>query len=486
MHYSIGVAAIVLFFSFLHIPLATCEGNEKPYRKSFINPYPKFRAYRDDGDPGEPLFLTPLIKQNKTEEARKKSAVVGMTQFKSVKSYSGYLTVDAHYNSNLFFWYFPAEVDPATAPVVLWLQGGPGASSLFGLFTENGPFEFEGDKIKLREYRWNKKLNLIFIDNPVGTGFSFTDDEAGYSRNERQVGHNLYEAMTQIFELFDFSKTKGFYVTGESYGGKYVPALAYYTYNAQKNSTDKKIPLKGIAMGNGFTDPEHQTNYGDYLYQLGLIDANGRQQFHEMEKKGVDCIHKRDMICAFDVFDQLIDMDETSYGSLFKNLTGLSQYFNYIGPKHDNAEAKMGEFLQSSLTRRAIHVGNKTFHDLEGENKVEEFLKMDVMDSVAPWVAELLDAKLPVLVYNGQLDIIVAYPLTLNYLQKLKFNAAADYKTANREIWWVDGEIAGYKKKAGSLTEVLVRDAGHMAPMDQPKWVFDLISNFTDTNNSVS
>lgn len=479
MHYSIVIA--LLLFAILHIPSTTSE--PKPYRKSFINPYPRFKAYHDDGDPGEPLFLTPLIKKNK-EEALKKAKVVDLSLFKNINSYSGYLTVNEKTNSNLFFWYFPAEHDPEHAPVVLWLQGGPGASSLFGLFTENGPFQFDGKKIKIRDYRWNKKLNLIYIDNPVGTGFSFADDEAGYSRNERQVGQNLYEAMKQIFTLFDFSKTKGFYVTGESYGGKYVPALAYTIYHAQRNiPIDKRqIPLKGMAIGNGLSDPEHQMNYGDYLYQLGLIDLNGRKQFHDAEKKGIDCIHKRDMNCAFDVFDSLINMDQTSYGSLFRNLTGFDTYFNYLVTKPDNGDAVMGEFLQSALTRRAIHVGNKTFHDLEGENKVEEHLKQDVMDSVAPWVAELLDSdELKVWIYNGQLDIIVAYPLTLNYLQKLKFKKAEEYKNAKREIWCVDGEVAGYKKQAGKLTELLVRDAGHMAPSDQPKWVFDLISEFTET-----
>lgn len=479
MHYFIVVS--LLLFAIVHIPSIFAE-EQKPYRKSFVNPYPRFKIYQDDDDPGEPLFLTPLIKKHMKEEALKK-AEVHMSAFRNITSYSGYLTVDEHTNSNLFFWYFPAENNSAEAPVVLWLQGGPGASSLFGLFTENGPFQFDGDKLKIREYRWNRKLNLIYIDNPVGTGFSFADDEAGYSRNEKQVGHNLYEAMKQIFTLFDFSKTKGFYVTGESYGGKYVPALAYYTYHAQNKPTeDVRIPLKGMAIGNGLSDPVNQMNYGDYLYQLGLIDYNGRKQFEEAEKKGIDCIHKHDMNCAFDVFDELINMDQTSYGSLFRNLTGYDTYFNYLVTKPDNADAEMGHFLQSSLTRRAIHVGNKTFHDLEGENKVEKYLKEDVMDSVAPWVADLLNNNLTVWIYNGQLDIIVAYPLTMNYLHKLKFNAAKEYKNASREIWWVDGEIAGYKKQAGTLTELLVRDAGHMAPSDQPKWVFDLISNFTDTN----
>lgn len=94
-----------------------------------------------------------------------------------------------------------------------------------------------------------------------------------------------------------------------------------------------------------------------------------------------------------------------------------------------------------------------------GENKVENHLKLDVMDSVASWVAELL-SYYPILIYNGQLDIIVAYPLTENYLKHLNFTGAAQYKGAPRYIWRVENEIAGYAKHGGNLTEVIVRNAG--------------------------
>lgn len=219
--------------------------------------------------------------------------------------------------------------------------------------------------------------------------------------------------------------------------------------------------------------------YGDYLFQLGLIDTNGLNTFHAAEKEGSECIKKRDMQCAFNVFDRLINMDDSPDGSIFKNLTGFDNYFNYLKPKDDIGNDILGNFLQSSATRRAIHVGNNTFHDLSGqENKVEQHLKLDVMDSVAPWISELLK-HYRVCIYNGQLDIIVAYPLTVNYLQQLKFDGDDDYKKAPRYIWKVDGEIAGYAKETHNIVEVLVRNAGHMAPGDQPKWVMDMLLRLT-------
>uniref|UniRef100_U5EN01 Carboxypeptidase n=1 Tax=Corethrella appendiculata TaxID=1370023 RepID=U5EN01_9DIPT len=445
---------------------------------SFINPYPRYQAKYPTDDVGEALFLTPYIEQGKIEEGQR-AAKVSHPQLSSIApSYTGYLTVNKTYNSNLFFWYIPAHSSPDDAPVVLWLQGGPGASSLFGLFTENGPYMITAkEKIAARKYSWHSNHHLIYIDNPVGTGFSFTDNDKGYSTTEVDVGLSLHEALKQFFTLFPKLQANKFYVTGESYAGKYVPSVAH-TIHKHNGNSKVKINLQGIAIGNGLSDPLHQLKYGDYLYQLGLIDVRGRDLFHEYEKKGADYIKVRDFAHAFEVFDELINMDQLPSGSFFKNMTGFDTYFNYLNPKGDDSDKFLGDLLQSADVRRAIHVGNNTWHDLEGENKVEEHLKLDVMDSVAPYVSELLE-HYRVCIYNGQLDIIVAYPLTLSYLQKLNFKDKEIYKKAPRYIWRVDGEIAGYAKEAGNLVEVLVRNAGHMVPHDQPQWALDLIMRLT-------
>ncbi len=94
----------------------------------------------------------------------------------------------------MFFWFFPAQNgNTADTPIMLWLQGGPGASSLFALFTEIGPIYIDANEnIQLREVTWNKNYHLIFIDNPVGTGFSFTSDLKGYARSQYDVANVLH------------------------------------------------------------------------------------------------------------------------------------------------------------------------------------------------------------------------------------------------------------------------------------------------------
>lgn len=460
----------------LHFLLTICAGICISNSTAFINIYPKIKQQplSKNADPGSPLILTPLIKAGRIKEAQT-AASVSLDEFRNTPSYSGYFTVNEQYYSNLFFWYFPATVDPQNAPVVLWLQGGPGATSLFGLFGENGPFEVKSEKMVLRKYSWSIGHNLIYIDNPVGVGYSFT--EGGFSTNESVIGENLYRALVQFFQLFPDLQKNEFYVTGESYGGKYAPAVSYAIYK-NNPSADVVINLQGLALGNGFTDPINQLNYADYLYQIGLVDLNSQKILQDAQKKGINFIKHKKWIEAFKLFDELLDGDLSGYPSLFKNITGFSNYYNYLISNDSTAGFEfLGKYIQSDRVRKAIHVGTIPFKG--GENPVVELnLIEDIMQSVAPWVSELLN-NYKVLVYNGQLDIIVAYPLTLGFLQNLDFSAADEYKRAERHQWWVDGDIAGYVKQAGNLTEVLVRNAGHMVPRDQPKWAFDLITRFT-------
>ncbi|XP_016411829.1 probable serine carboxypeptidase CPVL [Sinocyclocheilus rhinocerous] len=206
-------------------------------------------------DPGKPLMLTPYLEEGKIEEAKKLS-LVGPLPGANVKSYSGYLTVNKTYNSNLFFWFFPAQERPETAPVLLWLQGGPGGTSMFGLFVEHGPyFVHKNLTLGYRDFPWTSRYSVLYIDNPVGTGWSFTEDDRGFAQNQDDVGRDLYSALIQFFQIFSEFQSNPFYATGESYAGKYVPAIGYYIHK-NNPSAKVKINFKGVAIGDGLCDPE--------------------------------------------------------------------------------------------------------------------------------------------------------------------------------------------------------------------------------------
>jgi len=442
------------------------------------NVYPKIRDYKIQGgdDPGLPLILTPLIQAGKIKEAQ---AACAMTPMKSnITSFAGFLTVDLTYNSNLFFMFFPAFKNNETAPVILWLQGGPGATSLYGLFAENGPFSIKKKHgLKLRPYTWVQDHNVIYIDNPVGTGFSFTSSDQGYDRNLDQVAGHLYSAIYQIFQLFPQFRKNDFFVTGESYAGKYIPAVSYAIHFGNQKPRALKINLKGFAIGNGLCDPEHMMQYGDYLYQIGLLDSNGRDLFHIKEQDIIRSIQQKKWRDAFNKFDALLNGDLTNGTSIFKTLTGYNFYFNYLYNQDYSTYGDMGRYLSQLNTKKNFHVGNATFH--VDATKVEKYLLEDVMQSVKPKIEFLLNTNYKVLIYSGQLDIIVAFPLTENFVDALSWNGATDYKVAPRKQWFVGEELAGYSRQARNLNVLLVRNAGHMVPMDQPKWSVDFITRFT-------
>jgi vitellogenic carboxypeptidase-like protein len=229
---------------------------------------------KDPGDPGEPLFLTKYIEEGKIAEAHELSEVKGIG---GIPSYSGFFTVNKDYNSNMFFWFFPAQNGNKEAPVLLWLQGGPGGSSLFGLFVENGPFYVTKDaQIMKRAVTWNSEYAMLYIDNPVGTGFSFTDNDSGYSTDEIQVASNLFNCLEQFFTVFAEYQKNEFYISGESYAGKYVPATAYHIHLANMEpSTKIKLNLKGILVGDGWTDPVNMVaSYAPLMMQYGIVCEN--------------------------------------------------------------------------------------------------------------------------------------------------------------------------------------------------------------------
>lgn len=347
---------------------------------------------------------------------------------------------------------------------------------MFGLFLEHGPFYVTQNKtLKMRKYSWNMAHNMLYIDNPVGAGFSFTKDKRGYVRNETEVGRDLLVALQQFFKLFPELQSNAFFLTGESYGGKYVPAIGH-AIMLHNDKSELKINLQGLAIGNGLCDPINQGDYGAMLYQIGLLDTDGRKMFEKYETKAREFIKANKFDEAYEIFDLLLSSDLQNVPPLFKNLTGYDNYFNYYYPVDPNNAEYFSEWIQQADIRKAIHVGNNSFH---AEDKtVMKMLKTDVMQTIAPWIVELLQ-RYRILFYNGQFDIIVAYVLTENFLKELKWPGADKYKNAQRHQWWVDKELAGYTKSAGKLTEAIVRNAGHMVPADQPKWALDLITRFT-------
>ena len=197
-------------------------------------PQSKGRGASVTGQDARLNIVTPLLRAGRHAEARKNSRV-HLPNWNATELYSGFFTIDDATNSNTYFMFSTARSGRQNAPVILWLNGGPGASSLLGFYDELGPFGIN-EKMELvpREVGWNLDAHLVALDNPLGVGFSHTDSRERMATNQTTVGADLYTALDQFFQLFPQFRGNAFYATGESYAGKYIPAVAYTIHERNK------------------------------------------------------------------------------------------------------------------------------------------------------------------------------------------------------------------------------------------------------------
>ncbi|KAJ3783316.1 alpha/beta-hydrolase [Lentinula aff. detonsa] len=173
------------------------------------------------------------------------------------RNFAGNIGVNrvGHPNNTLWFWAFEKEEGSITVgagerenePWLIWLNGGPGSSSLVGLMTENGPLQVTGDySIVENEFSWNKLADAFWVDQPVGTGFS-TSDAAGYVDSEDQLGQDFVGFLTNLVKVFPSLATRPFYLTGESYAGTFIP----YITKAIFSTPNPPVNLRKISIGDG-------------------------------------------------------------------------------------------------------------------------------------------------------------------------------------------------------------------------------------------
>ena len=160
-----------------------------------------------------------------------------------VNQYSGYISVGTNMVSNssffqgrtrlmcsqnMWFWFFESRKSPSMAPLALWLNGGPGCSSMIGLFQENGPCTFNnvsGSIPVLNPYSWNNYANMLYVDQPIGTGFSFGTDDVNSTVTAAPFVWKLLQAFYAQFPKYE---NRHFGLFTESYGGHYGPEFAFY------------------------------------------------------------------------------------------------------------------------------------------------------------------------------------------------------------------------------------------------------------------
>eukprot|EP00667_Euglena_gracilis_P007963 EG_transcript_8058 len=423
------------------------------------------------------------------------------------KSYSGYLPV-ADDTKHLFYWYHEAAKTPHDAPWVLWLNGGPGCSSLGGMFVEHGPFVVDAQlNVTFNPYSWNTVANILYLEQPAGVGFSYpalkrTDDAI--------TAHDSYEALREFLDRHPELRGRPFYLSGESYAGHYVPNLV----RTILDGPDRRFNLKGFLVGNAYTDwhldcsanvpfAHFHALSSPEQYVAAMVACGGDTARCYWPKPGVPC--PPDCLAAvaaatanvvdgsidgYDIYsdvcptpDQRRSPSQSSVlqrerqGRLRQAVANGPQSLRgtTISPVFDTCiDVYTERYLNLPEVQRAIHVRPDT---IPGKRWVDcglagyDFNYESVLPLYRNWTAA---GKLNILVYSGDIDFVVSFMGSQAWIKSLNL----PIRTPWQRWYGADRQVAGYYTEYEGLTFLTVKGAGHMVPKDRPLHALNLFASY--------
>jgi len=467
------------------------------------------------------------------------------------KHYAGHLPASDDGDKKLFYWMFEPDdsiggvggsTKPGDIPLLIWLNGGPGCSSMDGLFLENGPFRLmpptsksvdgsggDGWNIDINPHSWHTApAYVLYIDQPVGTGLSFTKRKQ-YCKNDLEINIDFHYFLQTFLTVYaDFfltdvdnndttntmrrTMTRPLYFSGESHAGHYIPSMMDYILERNDDDTNDArtkitIDLGGAAIGNGWINPYYQYEASEYAYGIGLIDATQRQAFSASEES----CHKK-------LLDGKLNSRECMnlIGSIVQNSYGVGstvQVNSYDTRKaefaktarlfpmgHTDVEAYLGGSRRGTGYSGGMQVEYKdVLHALHAEESIAVGQKykectdppyyalahQDGLGVVEELVRVLEHPRRPrMLIFNGMADLVCHHLGNERVLLNLPWRSKEKWIVADRYAWFaedggkVDGSPAGFMKEFENLMFLKVRDSGHMVPMDLPVVSLDMMRTF--------
>ncbi|XP_042429649.1 serine carboxypeptidase-like [Zingiber officinale] len=394
--------------------------------------------------------------------------------------YAGYYRLEHTHAAKMFYFFFESR-GKSTDPVVIWLTGGPGCSSELALFYENGPFKIANNlSLVWNDYGWDKVSNIIFVDQPTGTGFSYSTDLRDLRYGEKGVSNDLYDFLQAFFKEHQDFLNNDFYITGESYAGHYIPAAAERVHTGNKEKQGLKLNLKGFAIGNGLTDPSIQYGaYADYALEMGIITErahNSINKIYPLCQLGIKLCGSSGVIsCAA----SLVVCE-----SIFNSIMLLAGDINYydIRKKCEGSLcydfSNMEKFLNQESVRKVLGVGNRKF--VSCSPLVYRAMITDWMKNLEVGIPALLEDGIKLMVYAGEYDLICNWLGNFRWVSSMEWSGSQIFNETALTQFKVDGKEAGLFKTFGPLTFLKVHDAGHMVPMDQPKAALQMLEKWME------
>lgn len=397
--------------------------------------------------------------------------------------YDGYIQVNNDTGSRIFYVLYPAggNTNPATinnsAPLILWLQGGPGCSDGAGTYLEIGPITVvnqSGNLVPtLQNITWNDQYNLLFVDSPVGVGYSVSGGETVNTAME--AAEDLQIFLIRFFQVYSSLAPNDFYIFGESFGGHYIPALSTIIVS---NNSQNGINIKGLGVGDGWTDPYYQlTSFGDYCFATGLLDEHQRDFIQGMETAAQNAILSGQFAEATNWFDLI-----TGNITEFNSNVDIYNFQIYDLP----SDFPYDDYLESTVGKAAYGVDpSVTYQDCVSDVYSDFFT--DIGTSYVTNYTFLLTQNyvpnLKILLYSGQNDIICNTLGTMRYLTNLNWLGLPQFELAPRTAFnATNGTALGFFKTFQRLSFSVVYNGGHMLPWDQPLGARMMLQRFITGN----
>lgn len=446
------------------------------------------------------ILSTLLITSTITKECKQKdSLVLSLPNFSGAKEsfpciYSGFIQIDKNYNSQIFYVLLSKNEfeEDDDSPLTIWLNGGPGLSSLIGLFTEMGPLKFSNDLslVLNGNTSWTRLTHLLLVDQPVGTGYSFIGDESGMPKNQAEASLQFYKFFQKFLTLHDDLSHKPVFLTGENYAGKYIPEITERiieeNIKIEKNESSftHKINLKKILIGNGLFDTKYQRSARkDLAKGINLMsEFDDESQYDYLSQK-----------CEFSLSNNLKESAKDCDNILNYLLTIAGDVNKYDVRKSSDSEAQLIAALEHYLnleeTVSALHVKNNTIKSAGkyfsfANETVKEQMQEDInFYSSLPKLEKILNNyEIPVILFAGQFDLVEGPQGLERAVHSLNFSFKKEFENKPRSLWKIPIDqnksvIAGYIKQVGNLALITMRNAGHFAPLGRPGSMFDLMQH---------
>ena len=390
-----------------------------------------------------------------------------------VKQYSGYLD-DNEKDKHLFYWFFESRNDPKNDPVVLWLNGGPGCSSLTGLFMELGPSRINKDlSLAYNPYSWNTNASVIFLDQPVNVGFSYSGSTVS---DTVAASKDVYALLTLFFKQFPEYATQDFHIAGESYAGHYIPVFTAEILSHKKTN----INLKSVLIGNGLTDAI--TQYPEYR-PMACGKGGWPRVVDEQTCESMDNALPRcqsliqgcyDSESVWSCVPASVYCNNAILGPYQR--TGQNPYDVRVPCKSGNLCYEELEYITAWLNKKSVmkalgaEVDN--YESCNFDINRNFLFQGDWMKPYHRLVPGILE-KIPVLIYAGDADFICNWLGNKAWSEALEWTGQKKFAAAEMKELHIDGEKSGRKigevKSSGNFTFMRLYEGGHMVPYDQPE-----------------